>query len=100
MAKTKSKRTPARAGVRRPKATKKAANKRKRVVALKQPEAVAIAPDITPRSDTAAERTPVFFWPYEVLRWWIEIGAPAKGVVRDLHPPQTVASELKQVLGS
>ncbi len=36
----------------------------------------------------------------EVLRWWIEIGAPEKGVVRDLRPPQAVASELKQVLGS
>lgn len=36
----------------------------------------------------------------EVLRWWIEIGAPAKGVVRDLRPPHAVASELKQVLGS
>lgn len=35
----------------------------------------------------------------EVLRWWIEIGAPDKGVVRDLRPPQAVASELKQVLG-
>jgi hypothetical protein len=79
MAKTKSKRTPARAGVRRPKAAKKAANKRKRVVALKQPEAVAIAPDITPRSDTAAERTPVFFWPYEVLRWWMPRDTARKG---------------------
>ena len=73
MAKTKSKRTPAR--VRRP----KAANKRKRVVALKQPEAVAIAPDIAPRSDTAAERTPVFFWPYEVLRWWMPRDTARKG---------------------
>ncbi len=36
----------------------------------------------------------------EVLRWWIEIGAPDKGVVRDLRPPQAVSSELKQVLGS
>jgi hypothetical protein len=79
MAKTKSKRTPARAGVRRPKATKKAANKRKRVVALKPPEAVAIAPDIAPRSDAAAEPTPVFFWPYEVLRWWMPRDAARKG---------------------
>jgi hypothetical protein len=77
MAKTKSKRTPAR--VRRPKAAKKAANKRKRVVALKQPEAVAIAPDIAPRSDAAAERTPVFFWPYEVLRWWMPRDTARKG---------------------
>jgi mono/diheme cytochrome c family protein len=36
----------------------------------------------------------------EVLRWWIAIGAPEKGVVRDLRPPQSVASDLKQVLGS
>jgi hypothetical protein len=36
----------------------------------------------------------------QVLRWWIEIGAPEKGVVRDLRPPQAVASDLKQVLGS
>ncbi len=36
----------------------------------------------------------------DVLRWWIEIGAPEKGVVRDLQPPQAVSSELEQVLGS
>jgi hypothetical protein len=36
----------------------------------------------------------------EVLRWWIEIGAPEKGLVGDLRPPQAVATELKQVLGS
>ncbi len=35
----------------------------------------------------------------DVLRWWIEIGAPGKGIVRDLRPPQAVASELKQLLG-
>ena len=35
----------------------------------------------------------------EVLRWWIAIGAPQKGVVRDLRPPQSVASDLAQVLG-
>ena len=34
----------------------------------------------------------------EVLRWWIGIGAPEKGLVRDLQPPQAVASGLKQVL--
>jgi mono/diheme cytochrome c family protein len=34
----------------------------------------------------------------DVLRWWIEIGAPEKGVVRDLRPPQSVASDLKQAL--
>jgi hypothetical protein len=36
----------------------------------------------------------------DVLRWWIEIGAPEKGVVRDLRPPQSVASDLQQVVGS
>lgn len=36
----------------------------------------------------------------DVLRWWIEIGAPEKGVVRDLRPPQSVASDLKQLVGS
>jgi hypothetical protein len=36
----------------------------------------------------------------DVLRWWIEIGAPDKGIVRDLKPPQAVSTELKRVLGS
>jgi len=35
-----------------------------------------------------------------VLRWWIAIGAPQKGSVGELQPPQTVASDLKQILGS
>lgn len=35
----------------------------------------------------------------EVLRWWIEIGAPQKGVVRELRPPQSVATDLKQLIG-
>ena len=36
----------------------------------------------------------------EVLRWWIEIGAPQTGIVGELRPPETVASDLEQVLGS
>jgi hypothetical protein len=36
----------------------------------------------------------------EVLRWWIEIGAPGTGIVGDLKPPPAVASDLRQVLGS
>jgi hypothetical protein len=36
----------------------------------------------------------------EVLRWWIEIGAPGNGTVGELRPPQSVASGLAQVLGS
>jgi hypothetical protein len=36
----------------------------------------------------------------EVLRWWIEIGAPQNGIVGELKPPQTVASDLERVLGS
>lgn len=32
----------------------------------------------------------------EVLRWWIEIGAPDKGLVRDLRPPQAVARDLEE----
>jgi hypothetical protein len=36
----------------------------------------------------------------EVLRWWIAIGAPGKGSVGELRPPQSVASDLKQILGS
>jgi hypothetical protein len=36
----------------------------------------------------------------EVLRWWIQIGAPEKGLVRELHPPQSVASDLAQMFGS
>ena len=36
----------------------------------------------------------------EVLRWWIAIGAPEKGAVGELKPPQSVASDLSQVLGS
>jgi uncharacterized membrane protein len=36
----------------------------------------------------------------EVLRWWIEIGAPQKGVVGELRPPQSVTRDLRQVLGS
>ena len=36
----------------------------------------------------------------EVLRWWIAIGAPPNGVVKELGPPQAVASDLQKVLGS
>jgi len=36
----------------------------------------------------------------EVLRWWIEIGAPKTGVIRQLDPPPSVAGALGQVLGS
>ena len=36
----------------------------------------------------------------EVLRWWIEIGAPQHGIVRDLRPPQAIATDLKQVIGN
>ena len=36
----------------------------------------------------------------EVLRWWIAIGAPASGRVGELQPPQSVASDLRQMLGS
>lgn len=35
-----------------------------------------------------------------VLRWWIAIGAPQQGRVGELQPPQAVASDLKQILGS
>ncbi len=31
----------------------------------------------------------------EVLRWWIEIGAPQTRIVGELRPPQTVASDLQ-----
>jgi hypothetical protein len=33
----------------------------------------------------------------EVLRWWIEIGAPGSGVVGELKPPQNVASHLQRI---
>jgi len=33
----------------------------------------------------------------EVLRWWIEIGAPGSGTVGELKPPQSVASDLRQI---
>jgi uncharacterized membrane protein len=33
----------------------------------------------------------------EVLRWWIEIGAPRSGIVGELKPPQNVASELQRI---
>ncbi len=36
----------------------------------------------------------------EVLRWWIEIGAPRKGIVRELRPPESVAKDLERVMGS
>jgi hypothetical protein len=36
----------------------------------------------------------------EVLRWWISIGAPPKGAVGELRPPQSVTSALREVLGS
>lgn len=36
----------------------------------------------------------------EVLRWWIEIGAPRTGVIGQLDPPPSVAGELRQFLGS
>ena len=71
----KSKRAPARAGVKRA----KAATKRKRVVALKQPEAVMPVQDTGPRSDAPAGRMPFFLWPYEVLRWWMPRDAARKG---------------------
>ena len=74
----KTKRASARAGAKRAKATKKAI-KRKRVVALKQPEAVTPAQDTAPRTETAAARTPLFFWPYDVLRWWMPRDAARKG---------------------
>jgi hypothetical protein len=32
----------------------------------------------------------------EVLRWWIEIGAPRNGVVGDLKPPPSVANDLRR----
>ena len=51
-----SKRAPARAGVKRA----KAATKRKRVVALKQPEAVMPVQDTGPRSDAPARPNAVF----------------------------------------
>jgi hypothetical protein len=35
----------------------------------------------------------------EVLRWWIAIGAPQKGTIGELQPPQSVAGGLNQVLG-
>jgi hypothetical protein len=70
-----SKRAPARAGVKRA----KAANRRKRVVALKQPEAVILAPETAPRRDASAGRMPLFLWPFEVLRWWMPRDAARKG---------------------
>jgi hypothetical protein len=36
----------------------------------------------------------------EVLRWWIEIGAPQKARIGELKPPQAVASDLQKVLGA
>ena len=35
----------------------------------------------------------------EVLRWWIEIGAPRSGLVGELGPPQSVAHDLTQLFG-
>jgi hypothetical protein len=35
----------------------------------------------------------------EVLRWWIAIGAPEKGTVGELKPPQPVAGSLNETLG-
>ena len=35
----------------------------------------------------------------EVLRWWIEIGAPRTGVVGELEPPQSIANDLTQLFG-
>jgi hypothetical protein len=35
----------------------------------------------------------------EVLRYWIEIGAPGSGKIADLKPPPTVRDRLRQVLG-
>ena len=74
----KSRRAPARAAT-RAKAAKKVASKRRRVVALKQPEAVTPTPIAAPRSDAPDDRMPLFFWPYEVLRWWMPRGAARKG---------------------
>ena len=36
----------------------------------------------------------------EVLRWWISIGAPEKGVVGELQPPPSVTHGLREALGS
>lgn len=35
----------------------------------------------------------------EVLRWWIEIGAPQKGTIGALKPPQSVATEIQTMRG-
>jgi len=35
----------------------------------------------------------------DVLRWWIEIGAPEKGTVADLKPPAAIRSRLQDALG-
>jgi hypothetical protein len=35
----------------------------------------------------------------EVLRWWIAIGAPQNGSIGELQPPQSVMSEVREVLG-
>jgi hypothetical protein len=35
----------------------------------------------------------------EVLRWWIAIGAPSKGAVRELQPPPSVTAGLREILG-
>jgi hypothetical protein len=34
----------------------------------------------------------------ELLRWWIEIGAPGEGRVGELKPPQAVAGDLRNLL--
>lgn len=75
----KSRRAPARAGATRAKAAKRVANKRKRVVALKQPEAVTPTQIAAPHTDAAADRMPLFFWPFDVLRWWMPRDAARKG---------------------
>ena len=73
----KSRRAPARAAVTRAKAAKKVANKR--VVALKQPEAVTPTQIAAPISNAPADRMPLFFWPYDVLRWWMPRDTARKG---------------------
>jgi mono/diheme cytochrome c family protein/uncharacterized membrane protein len=35
----------------------------------------------------------------EVLRWWIEIGAPQQGTVGELQPPPSVTSDIGKALG-
>ena len=69
-----SKRAPARAGVKRA----KAATKPRRVAALRQPEVVMPAQGTGQHGDAAAGRVPLFLWPYEVLRWWMPRGAARK----------------------